>query len=737
MSIEAPIHRHSLQGCRPEPLGSYLKALGVFRLIAEQTDPEVLAHWDRDALVVETTLDEDRLRAFFLNVYAPTPLLTPWNNSSGFGREGVGELGVIEASTDPRLAPYRVAIAAARQLMSSTQWAALSKEARVAACRAVLPDASLAWVDAAVVLTDGRAVFPPLLGTGGNDGRLEFSRNFHQRVLDVLGMQSSTAAATGGWLVDALDATRTTRLMRGRSPGQFDGGSVGGPNSAPTGAAESLLNPWDWVLLIEGSLMFASGAARRLAAGAPGQAAAPFTVGSSAVGYPGSAVAESTRGELWLPLWDRPARLPEIRRLFGEGRADWRRRHVRTGLEFAEAVADLAVDRGITAFSRHGLLERNGLATVATPLGRIATPERSRPGMDLLRQVEELLLDPVRRAANLPARAARALRRVEEAAFAVASGRGTLLEMLIAVGGLHDVVARSSALRVAVRRGPISLDGDAWAARLLEEGTSAELRLAISLASACDRDPAGQCAGGLRDLLMAAWSGEILVPPPVPGLGLRALSAVLADAHRRRVNQLIQSRRGVERSPEGADEHTVGVQTLYGRASSAPLGDVNALVIGAIDESELSRLLGACLLLRIKAGVRLAASSDEALDPALCLLGPFYAVHPAGVVPLRPEASWPATLASGRVRTVVRAAVRRLQMAGWSPVVAGHGAVGEVLPVAARRLGAALLVPLGTGARAALLERSCPAELGPQQDAGTAADPTDVPNPIEEMHVQT
>lgn len=36
-------HTLSLAGCTPEPLGNYLKALGVFRLVAEQADPNVRA----------------------------------------------------------------------------------------------------------------------------------------------------------------------------------------------------------------------------------------------------------------------------------------------------------------------------------------------------------------------------------------------------------------------------------------------------------------------------------------------------------------------------------------------------------------------------------------------------------------------------------------------------------------------------------------------------------------------
>ena len=38
-------HILELRGCTPEPLGNYLKGLGVFRLIAEQADPQARAWW--------------------------------------------------------------------------------------------------------------------------------------------------------------------------------------------------------------------------------------------------------------------------------------------------------------------------------------------------------------------------------------------------------------------------------------------------------------------------------------------------------------------------------------------------------------------------------------------------------------------------------------------------------------------------------------------------------------------
>ena len=62
------------------------------------------------------------------------------------------------------------------------------KEWALAQCRARFPDDALDWLDATYVLTSGGARFPPLLGTGGNDGRLEFSRNFLQNLVLALNL---------------------------------------------------------------------------------------------------------------------------------------------------------------------------------------------------------------------------------------------------------------------------------------------------------------------------------------------------------------------------------------------------------------------------------------------------------------------------------------------------------------------------------------------------------------------
>ena len=150
--------------------------------------------------------------------------------------------------------------------------------------------------------------------------------------------------------------------------------------------AGSRVNPWDFVLMIEGALLFAGSVARRLGVATSSRAVFPFAVDSVAVGYGSATASEETtdgsRAELWLPLWDAPATFGEVRHLFAEGRAQFGRRQARNAVEFALAVNLLGVSRGVTAFARYGFLKRNGLAFLAAPLGRV--PVTPRPTARLL-----------------------------------------------------------------------------------------------------------------------------------------------------------------------------------------------------------------------------------------------------------------------------------------------------------------------------------------------------------------
>ena len=84
--------RIKLSGCNPIPLASYLKALGVLRLISSAenhvsgiaADPMARGLWENECFYLETDLDESTVLDFFLHDYAPSPIIAPWNGGSGF-----------------------------------------------------------------------------------------------------------------------------------------------------------------------------------------------------------------------------------------------------------------------------------------------------------------------------------------------------------------------------------------------------------------------------------------------------------------------------------------------------------------------------------------------------------------------------------------------------------------------------------------------------------------------------
>jgi CRISPR-associated protein Csx17 len=527
-----------LTNCRPEPLGSYLKTLGVLRLVGEQLDPAARGRWAAGGFAL-TGPGCDELLGFLLDRYEPTPLVAPWNGGSGFWpKDQQSGITAVEVSTLDRLATYRGAIATGRAIVAWAERTGRSKERAKAelieACRARLPDQAVAWIDAATVLTDDGVRYPPLLGTGGNVGRLEFSNTFMQRLADVLclrgGRGAPTPADSRRWLEAALFAGVDAPRVEG-PVGQFDSGGAGGVNAAPVGEAKSLVNPWEYVLLLEGALLFASAAARRLG-GYQGGAGLPFMVDASPVGYASGTAGERARGELWAPLWHRPATAREVAHLLGEGRADWRRQQARTGLDLARAAASLGVDRGVSSFVRHAFVERFGQAMLAVPAGRVAV--RERPEVPVVGGLDGWIA-AARRGSNPPAAVASSLRRVEAAMMALAldGGARRLQDVLVAAAEAESAVGRATSFRERARLGPIDgLDAADWLSGL-HDG-SAELRVAAAIASQHDRvaslrpllRPVGRNQRGRLD-----WASS---PPPVPGLGMTPLPSVLARALARR-----------------------------------------------------------------------------------------------------------------------------------------------------------------------------------------------------------
>lgn len=488
-----------LPGCTPEPLMSYLKALGVFRLVAEQADPDARGAWAGGTFVLQSKLDRAGLTRFFTEDYRPTPILAPWNGGSGFYGGGAEPLDALAASTAGRLAQYRKTIEQVRPLVPEGKPKDESKERLLTRCRAVLSDEVVPWLDTCFVLGEDGPGYFPLLGTGGNDGRLDFTNNFMQRLADVIafGQDDAPPDDSVGWLADAVFADGLAALGKA-AVGQFNPGGIGGANGVQGKYdASSRVNPWDYVLTLEGAILFAGAVARRLGTDARNndRAAFPFTVQSVAVGYASATASEETsdgsRAELWLPLWEEPAAYSEVERLFVEGRAQLGRRQARNSVEFALAISLLGVGRGIASFSRYGFLKRNGLAFIAAPLGRIrVTP---RPAARLLDDPAltpwlDRLRSACRDKEKVPARYHAALRGIDRAMFEFANRAETggaadgraLTNVLIALGRAERTL--SGSLRFCEDKYIRPLQG--LDAQWLDQADdrSSEFRLAASVA---------------------------------------------------------------------------------------------------------------------------------------------------------------------------------------------------------------------------------------------------------------
>ena len=414
-----------LKGCGPVPLAAYLKALGIFRLVAEQKDENVRGFWRDEAFVLDTALAEEELAHFFLDKYHPSPIISPWNGGSGFyyqegktnekdpatGKkiktgirdqrtEATRAVDLIANAKADQFQPLQTIIDQVRRMLKELGYQQAPTDAQkqnlVTRLRRSLPDEGLQWLDAALALSTDNLDKPPLLGTGGNDGNLDFSSNYMHRLLELFDL-SDGQALTGaeGALRTALFGTSTASLRKG-AVGQFAPGAAGGPNAAVGFERDTLINPWDYVLMLEGALLFSASVSRQLRSANTSGLSYPFTVSSTNTDGTGSALIDEKRKskgkvvgnsyEIWMPLWDHPASFKEIGSLLSEGRATVGRRPVRDGLDFSRAVASLGINRGVSAFQRYAFLQRRGDSISATPKGRVAL--QLRPKARLLNDLE-------------------------------------------------------------------------------------------------------------------------------------------------------------------------------------------------------------------------------------------------------------------------------------------------------------------------------------------------------------
>lgn len=685
-----------LTGCRPEPLGSYLKALGVLRLVAEQKDKDAAGYWRGDHFVLCSSLDADALIAFFENEWTPSPIAAPWNGGSGF-TETTSDKGWIATLRSGRATELKAEMPLLREAAKlfpddsarAIQW-----------LRSVASDSFVSWLDSVSVAVRNSGPLQkhssPVLGTGGNDGRRDYTQNNSLALATLFArLSEGHDPALGAELFGTAFACRTREAY---APGAFAA-------NIPAGA-----NPWLLPLVMEGCLAL-GGAATRLFENGIEASSFPFVFRSGASNdgslHDRDSIKMDNRGnvvggtfELWAPLWPFPSRWREIKALFSTSRiGETRAGKFRSAAAAALAMRVSASSTGIHSFVRYQFCQRDGANSYAVPAGRLTVGDIDREFLEdelheWLATVDDIRLKAIKntKAVKPPAQFFRDARLLQ-----ATLGQGRLEEVLLALGILEMALGRSLAFSREQRLLPVPMLSAPWAGCVPDV---AEARLGVCL---------GQRIGFRRRLLP--------IDVDKPGQWGRADDAGVVFSERPLIDNLhaLLQRDDVEAQQREVMSPDENVKAF------CHLSDIARFIDGDVDDVAIERWARAASLL--SRPPRFDAYDDAIGVPATFTV--LRLVHSGSLhdkTQLKRTATMLARACAGDSVGATTAALQRLS------------AVGRALPVPAlvepsqrmRRIAAALAFPLTVRQRRRLqglvlppTSREAPSpssELQPQQE---------------------
>ena len=750
------IYEHVLEGCAPVPLAGYLKALGVFRLVAEQEDENAHGFWRDERFVLRTRLTGDQLVRFFAKTYQPSPIISPWNGRAGFlegddersPRKGAKIICRYEGAGD-RFIKLRNAVKTyhsidiikdldkaranvkplekkrkKRQLSEDEKNRLKELEAFIKRCktsaianlRSEAPDGAVDWFDACQRIAQKSTVFP-LLGYGGVDGSRDFGVNFGSALAHSFDFETGEPLKNTMALIRESLGFDIVPSLGADNLGQYDPAG-GGENITSGFKGEQPFNPVDFILLLEGAVLFSGAATRRLGSNQT-QIGFPFTVGALTAGSGATASADDKdSSEFWAPIWTRPVCLVELSAFLTEGRTTVGQKTAKDALEFAVALSTLGSQRGITEYQRFALLQREPRnPKKATPIGRVQVQENPRASL-----VSELdaagWLSRARRTVrgktappslgkigrNLDEALGKIGRNLDEALFRL-TGDGSaesVQEALMAFGALMLEVARRPKLRDAKDglRPPPPLSKE-WT-EAADDG-SHEFALAAALASL---DATGDIRLPFRRHLAPldgskgreSWSDKTEAQ----------VLAVWTGRSLFRDTALVLERRLIEAQRHSFSNREKAELPLRGWRA-APLAAVAAFLAGQTDDARIAAL-AVGLAWCCTGGHANPGAREEALPFAYAALKPLFApegVGPAEINEKKRIDPLPLVrlIRAGRVGDAIRHAQIVAQGAGLpAPFIKREPAAS----LDADRLTAALLFPIAPGAYERLIERAYP-----------------------------
>lgn len=284
---------------------SHLAAIGLLAVL----------HWHRPEWGTSMTITPEgvelqlhndvpieALGAMLINVYVPITAISPWNAGSGLG---LGFTANGEQKTSSRRCPeldvladgnhlWRATLDVARDLVDQARRGGWTKRELVAQCRNQFPDHALPWVDGCWDLGHNleqtpRLIHNPSLGSGGNIGSADLG-NLVARYTHAIRHD----ARAEKWLIHALLGVQSAPLLQGTAA-HLD--------------STGLVNPWTWLLAMEGLVAISGSQVYRLRQDDrlwPCVSAAPDAHVLRTL------TASETTHALWLPLWDEPCAWPAL-----------------------------------------------------------------------------------------------------------------------------------------------------------------------------------------------------------------------------------------------------------------------------------------------------------------------------------------------------------------------------------------------------------------------------------------
>lgn len=751
------IHVHRMDGCAPSPLAHYLKALGIVRLVSEQADIDARGWWNGDHFMLATRLSRTELEGFFLRTYRPTALISPWNKGSGF-YTNKPTLNSIEGSGALRFAPIRKAIEASRphlkkllqadssirsikaepktpgvsrasrksirdspeykrRLRSAEKEFSQLKDGLIPSLRSKWRGGHREWLDAAMILTDDGPEYPALLGTGGNDGRLDFTLNFMEMLNRIFNLKDGLPKdSSHAWFTASIWGSPLPQSMIYESVGRYLPGTSGGANNSNTTKSDGVVNPVDFILMLEGTIAFIPHATRRLDS-SPFRIASPFVVSLHGAGYASaSAEDEKQKKEQWMPLWSRPSTYLELRSLLAEGRAQIGDRMAREPLDLARSIKSLGTARGIRAFQRYGYLERNGRSTLAVPLGTIVTANERSELLSCLDDIDVWLrrLRREARAKNAPKRLVLAERNLANGAFAAINNPDkpeVWQRMLFWMGETERVMARGSGFAAQ----PIPPLRPEWVTA--SNDNTAEFRLALAFALQ------SYARHSKRDGIRRHWIPlrnpnatrlpRFAVSGTGPTVRLSVQQAVVMRGHRGADDAIALVERrlvegaqwGLRRLPLDADTH-----------AWASVADLAALLSGAVDIDRTLSLARPLMALNHKIMSEGHAPAEPSADIwpddawiaiRLCTLPWKIKTRSGFELDVGTDPALVRRLATGDAATAVSMALRRLGAAGVRCTIRAATA----RPSLSRLWAASLAFPISKRTAKLLLSRIDPGNV--------------------------